>query len=121
MYRISIRYHFDAAHFLRSYPGKCSQLHGHRWVAEVVVKGEVLDDLGMLVDFSLIKTQLKQALAEVDHRLINEHAYFQTVNPTAENLARFVFGQLRELPAGVRVERVRVYETPDAWAEFGEV
>ncbi len=118
MYRVSVRYHFDAAHFLRSYPGKCSQLHGHRWVAEVMVKGEELDELGMLVDFGLIKTELNKALTELDHRLINEHAYFQSVNPTAENLARYLFEQLRAASPGL--ERVSVYETPDAWAEFGE-
>ncbi len=120
MYRLTVRHHFDAAHFLRNYRGKCAQLHGHRWLVEVSVEGKALDETGMLVDFSYIKQNLKTKLAELDHGLINDFAYFQSINPTAENLAKYLFAELSHLLAGANLEKVRVYETPDAWAEYWE-
>jgi 6-pyruvoyltetrahydropterin/6-carboxytetrahydropterin synthase len=120
LYRLTVRDHFDAAHFLRAYPGKCSQLHGHRWVVEVTVKGKDLDELGMLVDFSTVKRSLKDILEELDHRLINDLVEFTTLNPTAENLAKYLFDYMRKTFFEVALDKVRVYETPDAWAEYEE-
>lgn len=120
LFRVAIRDHFDAAHFLKGYCGKCAQLHGHRWVVEIHVAGADLDGLGMLVDFGLLKEKLSIILTGLDHHLINELEYFQAINPTAENLARYVYDEFNSLPPGVKLQKVRVYETPDAWAEFGE-
>lgn len=121
MFRVVIRDHFDAAHFLREYCGKCAQLHGHRWVVEIKVEGSDLDPTGMLVDFGVLKEKLAKILTELDHHLINDHEYFQINNPTAENLAKFVYDRFGSLPSGVKLREVKVYETPDAWAEYGEV
>ncbi len=120
MYRLTVRDHFDAAHFLRAYPGKCAQLHGHRWVVEVTVKGENLDKLGMLVDFGTVKQCLKSKLDLLDHCLINDLAEFTELNPTAENLAKYLYDYLSKSIAGVALHKVKVFETPDAWTEYGE-
>lgn len=121
MYRLTVKHHFDAAHFLEGYHGKCAQLHGHRWVVEVTVKGEQLDNIGMLVDFSLIKDSLKELLGDFDHHLLNELKQFAGVNPTAENLARFCYYHIKkDLPPKIVIEKIRIYETPDAWAEYWE-
>ena len=130
MYELSIKGHFDAAHYLRDYPGKCSQIHGHTWEIEVVVAGAELDGLGMLIDFSVLKRNLKEVLAQFDHRLINDLAGFGQgeLNPTAENLAKFIYQQLQsgiETQTGsgkkIKVIRVRVWESPNASATYKEV
>ncbi|HEX3016196.1 MAG TPA: 6-carboxytetrahydropterin synthase QueD [Desulfobacteria bacterium] len=120
MFFLTVTDHFDAAHFLRDYPGKCAQIHGHRWTVEVTVSGQQLDNIGMLVDFKHLKNVLKDKLAEFDHHLINEHEPFVNLNPTAENLAQYVYLGLVTGLTGVSVTKVRVYETPDAWAEYRE-
>ena len=120
LHRLTVRHHFDAAHYLREYHGACSRLHGHRWQVEVTVQGSQLDELGMLVDFGVLKQALKSELQELDHHLINDLSPFTTLNPTAENLAKYLFERLLVLLAGASLKKVRVYETPDAWAEYEE-
>lgn len=82
------------------------------------MRGSQLDDLGMLVDFSLLKDRLKQVLKEFDHSLLNEHAYFSHSTPTAENLAKMLYTAQQALPSQVTLCKVRVYETPDAWVDY---
>lgn len=130
MYELSIKGHFDAAHYLRDYPGKCSQIHGHTWEIEAVVAGAELDSLGMLIDFSVLRRNLKEVLAQFDHRMINDLAGFGQgeQNPTAENLAKFIYQELQsriETQTGsgkkIKVIRVRVWESPNASATYKEV
>ena len=124
MYQIQARHHFDSAHRLRGYPGKCSNLHGHRWEVEAEVAGEQLDELGMLVDFSLLKKVLREVVDPLDHRDLCEIPPFDRENPTAENLARYIYEQLKErlesLPVGVLVKLnlVRVWESPGCAAVY---
>ena len=125
MFRIAIRAHFDAAHFLRNYPGKCSQIHGHRWEVEVCLKGTELSATGMLVDFHDLKRTVNQTIAAYDHNLLNELPEFspENLNPTAENIARQLFLEVRktlELEPGTSLAWVKVYESPDAWAVYEE-
>lgn len=128
MYELIVRNRFAAAHALRDYEGPCARLHGHTWQVEVVVKGRHLDRRGMLVDFTDIKTSVKNILGELDHRNLNDLEPFShggERNPTAENLARFIFNRLK---AGivtpdrdVQIAMVRVWESPDASAAYMEV
>lgn len=120
LFRVAIKVHFDAAHFLKGYPGKCAQLHGHRWVVEAHLSGNQLDELGMLIDFSLIKQQLSEIVAQFDHTLINNTVFFSLINPTAENLAKYIFTQLSTFNNMVKIDKIRIFETPDAWAEYEE-
>ncbi|MCR5439366.1 MAG: 6-carboxytetrahydropterin synthase QueD [Selenomonas sp.] len=95
MYTLKIEGAFEAAHHVAGYPGKCARLHGHNWVVEAVVKGKELDELGMLIDFKVMKKELADVLERFDHRYLNELKPFADgVNPTAENLARIIFEEL---------------------------
>lgn len=82
---------FAAAHSLRDYPGDCAKLHGHNWKVEVQVTGSKLNEIGMLIDFKEIKKHAKQAVKELDHSYLNDHPHFQRVNPTAENIAQYLY------------------------------
>ena len=123
MYEISVRAAFEAAHFIAGYNGKCSRLHGHNWIVEAVVRGENLDSLGMLVDFSVLKAELKKFLDDFDHRFLNELEFFATENPTAENLARKIFRRLSmsEIFRGsVKLYAVKVHESPNSCVTYYE-
>lgn len=134
MYTVSAEEHFDSAHFLKGYDGKCSNLHGHRWKVVVEVSGEELQD-GMLMDFTDLKAELKKLADHYDHCLIIEKGSlkektmealreenFRIVEldcrPTAENLAREFFTHFRKINCPVTA--CRVYETPTNVAEYRE-
>jgi len=115
MYELTVKSHFDAAHALHGYPGDCRQLHGHTWDVEVSVAGEELDDVGIVYDFKRLKDDLAAVLRPLDHAFLNEIPPFDTLNPTAENLARVVFEALCErVGEEVRVTEVAVWESPVA-------
>ncbi|MDQ7094008.1 6-carboxytetrahydropterin synthase QueD [Desulfosporosinus sp. PR] len=124
MFQVCVQMHFDAAHFIRGYNGKCANLHGHRWDIVVCIEGNELDQLGMLVDFSEVKKTIRQTLDVLDHRLLNDLPAFgaEGVNPTAEGLAQYLFADfqrnfnLKEK----RLAWVKVFESPDAWAIYRE-
>lgn len=121
MFQITVEDSFAAAHRLRGYQGKCQQIHGHNYRVRVSLEGEQLDDTGLLVDFSDLKRLLDELLEPLDHRLLNEVPPFDTLNPTAENLARYLYDELsRQLASrpGLRVAEVRVWETERASAAF---
>ena len=124
MFQVCVQVHFDAAHFLRNYDGNCAKLHGHRWNVIVCMEGRQLDDLGMLIDFSEVKQIIRKKINLLDHSLLNDAASFgiNGVNPTAENLAQYIFTELKKdlvLPKN-RLAWVQVNESPDAWAIFKE-
>lgn len=116
MYTLKIEGAFEAAHHVEGYPGKCARLHGHNWVVEAVVKGKELDELGMLIDFKVMKKELAAVLERFDHRYLNELEPFASgVNPTAENLARIIFEELagREvLKRDNALHAITVFESP---------
>ncbi len=116
MYTLKIEGAFEAAHHVEGYPGKCARLHGHNWVVEAVVKGKELDELGMLIDFKVMKKELAAVLERFDHRYLNELEPFASgVNPTAENLARIIFEELagREvLKRDSALHAITVFESP---------
>ena len=115
MYELSVRDHFDAAHSLRGYPGECRRLHGHTWDVEVTVAGEKLDEIGIVYDFKLLKDDLRAVLDDYDHVFLDEVPPFDTLNPTAENLARIVYERLAaSVDPAVRVREVAVWESPIA-------
>ena len=123
MYEIEVRAAFEAAHFIEGYAGKCPRLHGHNWEVVAVVRGEKLDALGMLIDFKILKAELKKVLDEFDHRFLNELEPFAEENPTAENLARKVFERLAssEIFSGtVKLHAVRVCESPNSSVTYYE-
>lgn len=120
MYEILIKTHFSAAHHLRNYSGKCANQHGHNWQIEVYCRCEKLNEAGMGIDFVELKREVNALIDEMDHTDLNEMDYFKEYNPTAENIAKYLFDNLSaKLTAGrVRVSKVTVYETPNCAASF---
>ncbi len=122
MYELSITTHFSAAHHLVAYPGACAVLHGHNWQVDVSVQGEELDELGMLIDFKLLKSAVNELMDELDHSDLNTHEEFKDLNPTSEQIARFLFRRLSVSAKGDRhkISRVTVHETPGSTASYWE-
>lgn len=120
MYELTVKGEFAASHSLRDYEGKCKNLHGHTWHVDVVVAGADLNKTGMLVDFKEIKSALHAVLDELDHAHLNDLAYFQTVNPTSENIAQYLFDSLRKKLKTIEPKRVTVWESEKANATYYE-
>ena len=123
MYEIEVRSAFEAAHRLPGYDGKCARLHGHNWEVVAIVRGDKLDEIGMLIDFKIIKAELKKVLDEFDHRFLNELGIFAEENPTAENLARKIYKKLAaaEIFSGAaKLYAVKVFESPNSCVTYYE-
>jgi len=96
MFILTIEEHFSSAHQLRGYRGKCENLHGHNWKVVLSVKGGILNEIGLLVDFTDLKTALKKILNELDHTNINEMPYFTAHNPSSEHIAQYIAEKFTE-------------------------
>jgi 6-pyruvoyltetrahydropterin/6-carboxytetrahydropterin synthase len=120
MYEISVQQHFDAAHYLRSYKGKCEALHGHRFEVRVSIQRDELDDSGLAYDFTELKRHLGEILSRFDHACLNEIPPFDDINPSSENIATNIYQELqvrlKEEP--VTISRVTVWESPNAAVTF---
>ncbi len=119
VYELSVELTFAASHQLRGYEGKCSRLHGHNWKVRLKVQGRELNAVGMLMDFVELKQLLEVAIAPLDHRHLNEIPPFEELNPTSENVARYVSGRIaNELPEGISVAAVSVWENERCSATY---
>lgn len=114
MYEISVENHFDAAHFLRGYRGKCEALHGHRFRAVVKVSASKLDDIGIAYDFAELKQHLDHILSRFDHTCLNDVPPFDKINPSSENIAATIYNELQPKLAGapVSISGIEVWESP---------
>lgn len=102
---LTVREEFSAAHALRHYQGKCENMHGHNYGAELTVRGEKLSsDTELALDFSEMKKLFREVLKELDHRILNETPPFDVMNPSSENLARYIWKQLEPCFAESPVE-----------------
>ena len=121
-YTLKILADFASAHTLRNYPGACARMHGHNWKVEVEVVAAQLDDVGMGVDFKVIKQATRDIAARLDHRYLNDLEPFSRINPTAENIAAYfhreLFAQLNS--PGIRVHAVTLWETERACVRYVE-
>jgi 6-pyruvoyltetrahydropterin/6-carboxytetrahydropterin synthase len=128
MYTIKVEAYFSSAHSLRGYKGKCESLHGHNWKVKATVASSKLDKLGMVMDFGELKMKLKEVLNALDHRNLNDIDYFKKVNPTSENIAKYILDKLsyrlqatprlRSGQAGYRLKEVTVWETDTSSATY---
>ncbi|MFC1657842.1 6-carboxytetrahydropterin synthase QueD [Candidatus Omnitrophota bacterium] len=114
MFEIKVSGEFSAAHNLRGYRGRCEELHGHNWKVEVIVCGEKLDKTGMLMDFKKLKMRLHRVLDKLDHKYISRLQFFRKVNPTSENIARYIYNRLKTQTPGVK--SVTVWESDNSSA-----
>ncbi len=122
MFLLSVKAHYDSAHFLRNYKGKCEKLHGHRYVVEagLAFADEAVGEGGMAYDFTDAKRHLRAIADHLDHENINELEPFTEIEPSAENQARWIFGELRGRlgEQGDNLAYVRVWETPNQYAQY---
>jgi 6-pyruvoyltetrahydropterin/6-carboxytetrahydropterin synthase len=120
MYRLRVETTFDAAHnILIAANGKCERLHGHTWKIELFVLGEKTESTGMVVDFTIIKAKLQELADKLDHTYLNENK--EIGNPTSENIAKYAYNHLKKtLPNIVKLEKVRIWESPKSWCEYSE-
>jgi len=121
-YNMRIVTDFAAAHLLRDYEGPCNRLHGHNWKVEVEVVARALDEVGMGLDFKLIKDSTRRLVGDLDHRNLNDIPPFDEVNPTAENIAAYLYrGLSDELnDERVAVSAVTLWETERACVRYTE-
>ncbi|MGQ9455221.1 MAG: 6-carboxytetrahydropterin synthase QueD [Armatimonadota bacterium] len=118
MFEISIEDKFDSAHSLRDYPGECRNLHGHTYRVVARFRLPQLNDMGMALDFRKAKEALRQILKYLDHKYINELPEFSVQNPTAENIAKFVYERLKLVEP--QLFSVSIWETATSCATYYE-
>jgi len=110
---------FAAAHSLRGYDGACQRLHGHNWKIEVEAKSDTLNEIGIVIDFKLLKSHVKTIIDKLDHYYLNDIAPFDKINPTAENIAKYFYDELDLLlTESVKINSVVIWETDRACARY---
>ncbi len=122
MYDVTVKTGFAAAHQLRLYDGKYENLHGHNWTAQVTVEADELDPIGVGIDFVKLKAMVEKNLSDLDYHNINEVPPFDELNPSAENIARWLFLKLKDEvnTNSTRVKRVEICEMEGCGASYFE-
>lgn len=120
MYQLFVEEHFDAAHYLRNYHGKCENLHGHRFKVVVRLETTKLNEVGLAYDFAQLKHCLRELLAQFDHACLNDIAPFEKIEPSCENIAATIYDKLQprfsSLP--VKLACVEVWESPTSGVAY---
>ncbi len=122
MYSLNVVSDFASAHTLRDYPGACSRMHGHNWKVEAEIEASQLDEVGMAVDFKVIRQAVKKLTDRLDHYYLNEIPPFDEINPTAENIAAYLYRGLSEAlnDGRIRVRAITLWETERACVRYSE-
>ena len=122
MFQVSVEETFSAGHALRGYRGKCENPHGHNYRVRVTLQGPQLDSIGLLCDFTQLKLVMREIIGGLDHQFMNDLEAFRSVNPSAENLAKYFYDQislqLKDLPPGARLTDTIVWETDTTSAQY---
>jgi len=125
MFEVTVDAGFSSGHYLRNYRGKCENPHGHNYKVQVTLQGKELDEAGLLLDFKLLKQVLRPVVEYLDHQMINDLEPFTTLNPSAENLAKYFFDETNKQLAGmtggrVTVKNSTIFETESSSAVYYE-
>jgi len=120
MYQITIETHFSSAHRLRDYNGECERLHGHNWKVQISVASDVLNDLGMVMDFKDLKSNVKPLIGKLDHQYLNDISPFTEINPTTENISKYLFDEFSKLinTDQIKVTKVEIWESTTSSASY---
>jgi len=120
MYEVSVQQHFDAAHYLRGYQGKCESLHGHRFQVVAKVRAEQIDEVGLAYDFVQLRQQLGEIVGRFDHTCLNEVPPFDKINPSSENIAFTIYSELQTLLQGEKasISSSQVWESPHSCVTY---
>jgi 6-pyruvoyltetrahydropterin/6-carboxytetrahydropterin synthase len=118
MFEICVEHTFAAGHALRNYHGKCENVHGHNYRVQVCLAGAELDETGLLYDFAELKKKLRATSEYLDHQFINDLKPFDQLNPSAENIAKFIYEEIQKELKTAPLSYVRVWETDTASAVY---
>lgn len=120
MYTLNVKTHFSSAHQLRGYEGLCKNVHGHNWKVRAAVKCHKVDEIGMAIDFGILKTHLNEIMAYLDHQFLNELEPFSVLNPTSENIAEYIYDVLSEKinDDNAQVQEIEVWENDNSSCIF---
>ena len=121
-YLLKVVTEFASAHTLREYPGACSRMHGHNWKVELEVEATSLDEVGMGIDFKKMKAAANEVGDRLDHRYLNDLEPFTEINPTAENIAAYMYREISGMLNSdtIRVKAVTLWETDRACVRYSE-
>jgi 6-pyruvoyltetrahydropterin/6-carboxytetrahydropterin synthase len=113
MYRLNVTSHFSSAHQLQRYDGPCKHIHGHNWKVRVAILCQNTDDIGLTIDFKVVKSYLNEIMETLDHTFLNELDCFKHINPTSEHIARYIYQSMQKaLPESEgKIEEVEVWES----------
>ena len=121
MFTISVETSFWASHQLLLPEGSKEPVHHHNWLVSAGLSSDKLNSMAVVMDFQELKAMLDDIVSEFDNTSLNEISYFRQNNPSAENVARYIYEKLRDkLPEGVKLQNVRVVEEPGCAANFSE-
>ena len=122
MYELTIETRFAAAHQLRGYKGRCENLHGHNWKVQVSVGSDRLNDIGLAIDFGELKAMTNEVVSTLDHGMLNEIFPFTEINPSSENIAKWIFESLKKRVdrENLELSSVTVWESETASATYYE-
>jgi len=120
MYQIFVEEHFDAAHYLPNYHGKCEKLHGHRFKVVARLEAAGLDETGLAYDFAQLKQYLREILARFDHTCLNDVSPLDEIGPSSENIAATVYDMLQPhlSEPSVKLVSVEVWESPTTGVSY---
>jgi len=121
-YQLKVITDFASAHTLRDYPGACSRMHGHNWKVELEAVANKLDNVGMGVDFKVLKQAARDVGGRLDHRYLNDLEPFKETNPTAENIAAYMYREIsnRINSDTIKVTALTLWETERACVRYSE-
>lgn len=122
MYDLMVETQFSAAHQLRGYKGKCEGLHGHNWRVQITVSSEKLNDISMVIDFHELKAMVDEAVLSLDHSFLNEVFPFTEINPSSENIAKWIYESLKKKVENknCNMTSITVWENETASATYYE-
>ena len=122
MFEVTVEETFSAGHALRGYKGKCENPHGHNYRVKITLQGPELDSVGLLYDFVHLKKVVNSVIASLDHKMLNDQAPFDRINPSAENIAKYFYEetakQMLNTPNGARISSITIWETDTTAATY---
>ncbi len=121
MIKLSFETVISSAHFLRDYQGICSRIHGHNWKIRVEIRADKLNKEGMVIDFKELKKLTWEVIGPFEHQNLNDISPFDKINPTAENIVKYFFKELKRiLPNEINLVNIRLWETENYSVEYSE-
>ncbi len=122
MFKLIVKKEFSSAHILHGHPGNCKRMHGHNWLVEAEVEGDNTNEIGMVIDFKVIKNNLKEIISSLDHQFLNDLEPFINENPTAENISKYIYKDLSNNinTDNIKVSKIKLWETSNSAVTYTE-